>query len=421
MPWTLILLLFFSSCAKFLPFLDEKPKKNEQETKSDSTTFTVFHFNIKELTTGKINDPNNEQVNAVRKIISKHQYDILSINEIQYDLPGVPSLSHKTQGENLIHFAKRIGLNTASWTPIFEPANTGSSAKRNSDGNYFVEESELARTHADPINYGLFPAQYSTAGLVRSRVSEKSTITRLKWREFNPKAMPENFTTADGRNLPNDMVLFDKNFNHAITKINGRDIHIIFLHTVPSYHFGNKKSPNYERNADQLRFLEWYTTGKTDLEVPLDRSRWPAINKNDGIVIVGDLNADSTQADNPGGKVLRRLMKTLRPWLDNPGPTNESSGFAPNPFQLSLDYILVSQNIKILEAGVIRPESNYQALGCSKSSMFKVKRNLRARRKIVEYYDRKQQKTCYATVSQAYFDIKTASDHFPIYAKLSLD
>ncbi|MFX3675661.1 MAG: endonuclease/exonuclease/phosphatase family protein [bacterium] len=421
MPWSLILLLFFSSCANFLPFLDNKPKNLEQNVKTNSTTFTVFHYNIKELTTDKINNPSNEQMLAVKKIISKYEYDVLSINEIQYDLPGVPTLAHKTAGENLVRFATSIGLNSSRWTPIFEPANTGSAAARNIDGNYFVEESEMARKNADPINYGLFPAQYSTAGLLRLRVSEKFSINRLKWREFNPKAEPTNYATADGRSLPNDMVLFDKNFNHAITKIDGKTVHFIFLHTVPSYHFGNKKSPNYVRNADQLKFLEWYTTGKTDIEVPLDRSRWPMINKKDGVVIVGDLNADVAQDGNPGGQVLKRLMKSLRPWMKNPGPTNESSGFAPKPFQLSLDYILVSSNIKILDAQVIRPESNFYALGCSKSSMFKVKRNLRAKRKIVEYLDKDKQKTCYATASQDYFDIKTASDHFPIFAKLSLD
>ena len=72
------------------------------------------------------------------------------------------------------------------------------------------------------------------------------------------------FTGGDGLPLRSDITLFDKNFTHVILDVEGKDLHVILLHSVPAYHFGNKKSPNYARNADQLRFLEWFLTGKTD-------------------------------------------------------------------------------------------------------------------------------------------------------------
>lgn len=417
----LCLMFFLCSCAKFLPSVDQNKKNITTASNDSSNDISVFHYNIKELTSEKLLHPENTQILAVKKILKKQKFDILSINEIQYDLPGVPTFEYTSQGENFVRLASVIGLNSSGWTPLFAPANTGTAAKRNINGAYFVEESEAARLHADPINYGLFPGQYSTAGLIKTRVNEKSIINDLKWSSFNPQLSPSEFSMPNGRSLPHDMFLFDKNFNHAVSVFNNKIVHIIFLHTVPSYHFGNKNTPNYQRNADQLKFLEWYITGKTDFDVPLDRSRWPAIKKDDAVIVIGDLNADINQKDNLGGIVLTRLMKTLRPWMQNPGPTNESSGFDPNPFKLSLDYILVSHNIRIVEAGVLRPESNFTSLGCTKSAVIKVKRNLRARRKIVEYFDKTKKKTCYATVSQAYYDAKMASDHFPIYAKLSLD
>ncbi|PIP89754.1 MAG: hypothetical protein COW01_08040 [Bdellovibrionales bacterium CG12_big_fil_rev_8_21_14_0_65_38_15] len=408
MPSILIFLLVFASCTKNLP----SPDKNQ---------ITILHYNIKELTTAKINDQKDDQLKAVKKVIAPFQSDILSINEIQYDLPGVPSLKNKTNGENLTKLAKRVGLNPAKWSQLFAPANTGSFAKRKSDGNYYVEESATARENADPVNYGLFPAQYSTAALINAPLSEKVSINKLKWIAFNPSANPSQYKMANDQSLPEEMPLFDKNFNHVVAKFYDKDVHLIFFHTVPSYHFGNKFTPNYKRNADQLKFLEWYVTGKTDFDVPLDRTQWPAIDKDSYVMVMGDLNADFQQKDNPGGFVLKRLMKKLKPWLENPGPTNESSGFGPNPFQLTLDYLLVSQNISISDAAVLRPESGFQALGCTKADMIKAKRDIRAKRKIIDYIDNKTKKKCYAAVSYEYYNAKTASDHFPIYAKLNLD
>ncbi len=404
----LILIVFIVSCAKISP----TPDKNQ---------ITIFHWNIKELTSDKLDNKDHSQLKAVEEVISDYEFDILSLNEIQYDMPGVPSYLNKTNGENLTKFAKRIGLNPANWSQVFTPANTGSFAKRKKDLSYYVEESPQARMNADPVNYGLFPGQYSTAALIKADLSEKVSINKLKWRDFNPKAKPSNFKMANGRSLPDDMVLFDKNFNHAVSSFHGRDVHLIFFHTVPSYGFGNKFTPNFKRNADQLRFLEWYVTGTTDFDVKLDRSRWPEIKKDSYVIVVGDLNADINQKDNPGGFVIKRLMKSLNPWMDNPGITNESPGFGPKPFQLTLDYLLVSKNITIKDARIIKPETNYTNLGCTKADMIKAKRDIRARHKVAEYVNDKTKKTCYAAVSLPYYTVKTASDHFPIFAKLSLD
>src|SRR5690606_11085186 len=124
------------------------------------------------------------------------------------------------------------------------------------------------------------------------------------------------------------------------------------------------------------------------------------------------------QMDNMGAVVLRRLFKTLRPWMNNSGHTNEGSGFAPKPFSLTLDYILVSENLDVLEAGVIRPDSKAIYLGCDSEVPGRIQKNLRRGRVIVDYFDKKQKKKCFATVEQEYFDAKMASDHYPIYARV---
>src|SRR5687767_426727 len=51
-----------------------------------TATLRIGQFNIRELTTAKLQDPAHRQVNAAVEIIGRFDAEILSINEIQYDL-----------------------------------------------------------------------------------------------------------------------------------------------------------------------------------------------------------------------------------------------------------------------------------------------------------------------------------------------
>ena len=94
-----------------------------------ATPVKVVHYNIKELTSKKIKSPGN-QLNNVKTILQKIPFDILSIQELQYDLPGVPDRSLTTRGKNmeiLLDFIGRKGMSTS-----FVPSNTGQRATKKS-------------------------------------------------------------------------------------------------------------------------------------------------------------------------------------------------------------------------------------------------------------------------------------------------
>ena len=66
--------------------------------KEGEMILNLLHYNIKELDSSKILEGiQNEQLDSAQKIIKKFPYDILSINEVQYDLPSVPNSSFKTK------------------------------------------------------------------------------------------------------------------------------------------------------------------------------------------------------------------------------------------------------------------------------------------------------------------------------------
>lgn len=348
-------------------------------------SFKVIHYNIKELDSNKIASPTNEQIAAVKEVLSSFSPDIISVNEVQYDMPGVPNSAFKTKGENLSKLKTLIGAKDLTYQS-FHPANTGMKAKRKKDKTYYSEASEAsARSHADQVNFGVFPAQYSTGALTRFKIISEVIISKIKWKAFNPKLDLSKFKQANGSALPTDMELFDKNFSDITVEIDGKPVHLILLHTVPSYHFGNKYSVNDYRNAEQLRFLEWYLTGKTDYKIDLPNIS--PLESDEYYIAMGDFNVSVFDTDSEGSSVLKNLFKKSKLWLEMKelSFTNESPGFDEKPLRLLLDYIVVSKNIDIKDAQIVHPK----------------KMDLKA-------------------PDNEYKTFKTASDHYPIYGEFEL-
>ena len=371
------------------------------------TKFSILHYNIKELDSHKIKEK-SEQIKAVKKVVKGLDPDFISLNEVQYDLPGVPTQAYTTQAMNVAELAKQIG-----WTgyphQTFTPANTGKNAKKKDDGTYYADASTSeARASADQVNFGVFPGQYSTAGLSKFEIISEVVITDLKWKDFNPNLDLSPYKQADGSSLPSDMELFDKNFTDLKVKIEDKEVHIILLHTVPSFGFGNPKSVNDFRNAEQLRFMQWYLTGKTDYDVSIEGIT--PLPEGSYYLAMGDFNVSIYDEESEGQKVLLNTMKSARSWLQTEPTsfTNESGHYGKNPLRLLLDYILVSPNIKIETASIMLPKDmTREELGCQGR-----------RPRGAETY-RDGNRTCYVRVSEEYKTFKKASDHYPLYGEFS--
>lgn len=395
----LIVTILFSSCAI-------TPKK----INSKESFLKVVHYNIKELDSIKLNS-DSKQLDSVKNILDRFEVDILSINEIQYDMPNVPNTKFQTTGKNLETLAKKLGLR--NFTSILGPANTGMNALKKKDGTYYENfKDRNSRSFADPVNFGIVPGQYSTGALLENKIKvlDVKIFSKIKWKDFNPKAKITRFTDSNGKKLSEKMELFDKNFTDILAEKDNKRFHIILLHTVPAFHFGNKKSPNYDRNADQLRFLEWYLTGSTDIEV--GKMNITQLTSTDRYVAIGDWNTELSNNKNPGSQVLRSLKKKIHFWLKSPiGFTNESGSFAPKRLKLQLDYIAFSKHFKIKKSGIYHPKEERRELGCLVKHTGESVRS---------YFDKKKSKTCYASFSKDFLKLKEASDHFPIWANLDL-
>lgn len=402
-PLLLLPIIFFSSCAAIKRF---------------NPSIRVLHYNIYELDSEKLAEENNEQLRAVKYLLEDESFNIFSINELQFDRPQTPKAQFITYGENLNKVMEKIAGHK-KWNTSFFQANTGNKAKKRK-GRYVDPKDKKARKFADPVNYGLFPGQYSSGLATTYEILEKRVITNLPWAVFNPKIKKSlsKFRDGNGKRLPKMMPLFDKNFVDTIIQVEGKKVHLITLHTVPSYHFGNKKSPNYERNADQLRFLEWYLTGKTDFPVDLSKSKEviSSLQGGETFIAMGDWNTDITNIKNPGSQVLKRLAEKGRLLPSKGEVTHESHGFHPERLKMSLDYIAYSDDLVLEEFKILRPKEGRLFLGCGKDPLPQKEDE---NREHVSYYDRDKKQKCHLTVSKNFQLAKEASDHFPLLAKFN--
>ncbi len=405
-----ILICLLSSCS----LLDDKNSNN---------TLRVLHYNIFELDSEKISTISSSheqtphsQLSAVKKLLAPYDFHLLSVNEIQYDEPGIPFPTFTSKGENLTTLTNWLRPDKG-WDFHFEKANTGEKAKMISAQSYATSNDQGARFYADQTNYGLFPGQYSTGLASRYPIKKRIALANLPWSEFNPKAEIKKYKNGSNESLPKDISLFDKVFMDTIIEVNHKLVHVITFHTVPAFHFGNKKSPNYHRNLDQLRFLEWYLTGKTDIATKESYAGITPLNETDIFIAMGDWNTDINQR-NPGSSVLHRFNQTGRLFPSH-SDTWEAPGHNPERMSMRLDYIFYSRDLRVHHAQVIRPEEKRVLLGCAQESL-PVSMEKDKNRVVVDYKN-KQGQNCHVSIGQKFKTAKDASDHFPLWVEFKFN
>ncbi len=372
---------------------------------SKDDTFKVVHWNIKELETKKI-DKDNEQFKAVESILNSLEFNILDVNEIQFDRKFIPNYRYRTTGQNAQNLLTLLGKEPMEHAISFYESNTGQKARK-TKGSYETHLTRQTRNKADQDNFGLYPGQYSTAVLSSYPIKEELIIKDLKWKAFNKDIKLSRYRRENGDKLPNNIQLFDKGFSDVVIEINDKEVHFISLHAVPAYHFGNRKTPNFDRNRDQLRFLEWYLTGGTDIAIKLPKKyeHIKPLPKDAIYIATGDFNA-SIDDNNPGSIVLRRLFKNTKLWMEKIPHTHEQQHFGKERLKLTLDYMLY-QNLKVMDSGVYYPDENSGV--CIKAK--DLPRDLKPRREKLE------DDQC---ISEKSIELKRASDHFPIWAVFKL-
>jgi|GEM_PF-1582778 len=286
------------------------------------------HFNVRDLTVGKLFKPDHPQVVSASAIIRKVKPDILSINEIEAR-PEAPRLfldNFIQRGDDPLHY------------PYFYigPTNSGVST---------------GLPHPfDQKGFGLFEGQYGIALFSRFPILREGVRS---FEGFPWRLLPTSLSCLGDKAMEiyESFPLFSTNLLSVPLRIDERVVHAILLHASVPF-----KGPlNKERNGDQLIFLNEYISGRALPGVEPFKVEKP-------FVVMGDFNADPEK-----GEGIRSVIKGL---LENPAlnglvpsrPTFLEGGgvltppLDPGGFSLKLDYILPSRDFVVLKHGIFWSE-----------------------------------------------------------------
>ncbi|MFK7825166.1 MAG: endonuclease/exonuclease/phosphatase family protein [Oligoflexales bacterium] len=331
---------------------------------SVSMAHTLLHANIKDLRSSDIG-LNSSQMRALKELVLSKGItpDVVNIQEIQYDLAVYAAPGGFLEGQNLASLLALTWPSTArelQGTSLFVPSNTGMLARRDEAGRYCLSKEPSGNQinmFADQQNFGLFPGQYSSGLVSRFKQlpgEEVKVLKDLKWREFNQKLNLSQFAAGSGEPLNPEIQLFDKVFYSLPVQIDGKLVHLVSLHTVPYFHFGNARTPNYARNYDQLRFLSWYLHGDAQgLEIDAAdlwvRYKIKPLPEDAHYVFMGDLNVDIHDRPDSdqskaydSAKVLHKIIAKSQIPFDPSRVTFDSGRL-----QKFFDYVIFSKHFKL--------------------------------------------------------------------------
>ncbi|HEY5933916.1 MAG TPA: endonuclease/exonuclease/phosphatase family protein [Kofleriaceae bacterium] len=331
--------------------------------KADDQTpkLRIAQFNIRELTTAKLLDANHRQVKAATEIIARFDAEILSINEIQYDLAGVPTAdlpgaAQRTLGSVAIDGepagnAARLAERIASVDPELDYkysamflGNSGFAFSGNTGGH-----AEL-----DMRGFGEFPGRFNSALLSKHPIlaDDVRAIHDYRWSALPGNSIDEIKTTL-GIAIPDDFPLFEKALFIVPVDVDGNVIHFVLAHPVSA----GFSAMNPYRNRDELRAIALFLSGELPGVEPLP----------DGahFVVVGDLNADPEDGDGDRAGISALIEHPLvdahfpigRGGSEGTHPERntflsgcgrETGPIVTNPatkLQLQLDYLLTSATL----------------------------------------------------------------------------
>jgi endonuclease/exonuclease/phosphatase family metal-dependent hydrolase len=354
----------------------------------------VATYNIEDVRTGDLLRPDNPRLRAAAAVIQKLRPDVLLVNEITYDQPGVPAFDYEAgPGTNARRFAESFlavsqgkGLEPISYRYFTAPSNTGiaSGLDLDNDGaivdTYPVPERsdslgrpvsqtiEQRNYGGDSWGFGTFPGQYGMAIFVRDDLEilrpRIRTFRNLPWSHMPGALAPVDPGTGEPWYSEDEWAQFrlssKSHWDVPVMLRNGAIVHFLCSHPTPPA-FDGPEGRNKRRNHDEIRFWSDYVNG-ADYIVD-DSGLQGGLEPGAHFVILGDLNADPDEGaaiDDPVGRLL----------LDHPRVAGDEVPVATDAavraypdldpddtalFGLRADYVLPSTSMTVKGRGVYRP------------------------------------------------------------------
>ena len=366
-----------------LPLACAAPEESAAPVEDPAATVRVALFNIRELSTAKLETADDPQLQAAARIVQRVRPDVLVINEIDHD--------YETPGADLASTAVRFATSylSAGEEAIDYPHawaaanNTGflSGLDLNGDGHVATDADRGERRHGDDcFGWGTYPGQYSMAVLSRYPLAGGSarTFQRFLWKDLPGHHIPPGLYSDEALEV---LRLSSKSHWDLPVRVGDASLRLLLSHPTPTV-FDGDEDRNGRRNFDEIKLWVEYLNDSPALYD--DAGRRGGYGSSDPFVIAGDLNArpDERTSRYDGMVAIEQLLGHPRiqdsgPWLTSAGgvearaevvargagesdPERHAAERSTAPFRggMRIDYVLPSVDLTVLDGGVFWPAAS---------------------------------------------------------------
>ncbi|MBR8826694.1 MAG: phytase [Gomphosphaeria aponina SAG 52.96 = DSM 107014] len=348
--------------------------------------FATFNASLNRSSSGELiqdlSTPDNAQAQAVSEIIQRVNPDVLLVNEFDYDAEG---LAAKLFQENYLSVSQN-GVNPVEYPFVYlAPSNTGIASGFDLDNNgEIVTIPETPGYGGDAFGFGDFPGQYGMVIYAKFPIieAEVRTFQKFLWQDMPGALLPVDPNTGAAWYSEEELAAFrlsSKSHWDVPIEVDGEIIHVLVSHPTPPV-FDGPEDRNGTRNHDEIRFFaDYITPGKNDY-IYDDEGVFGGLEEGAAFVIMGDNNADPVDGDSVDGAILQLLENPLvntsvTPESEGGVEAAEKQGGANETHQgnpaddtadfndegsgnLRVDYVLPSENLKIIDAGIFWPTTD---------------------------------------------------------------
>ncbi|MFD2166662.1 endonuclease/exonuclease/phosphatase family protein [Thalassotalea euphylliae] len=303
---------------------------------------------------------NHQQIKNIAEIIQRVNPDILLINEFDRT---------DNNGIALKQFIKRYlnesqhKQNAVDYPYYFQgPVNTG--VKFPIDIN---DDGEITQPQ-DTYGYGHFPGHFGMALLSKFPIDQNDirTFQQFKWQDMPQAMLPINPDTKQpyyNEEILSHFRLSSKSHWDIPVLVNGKSVRVLASHPTPPV-FDGPEDRNGKRNHDEIRFWTDYITPEKASYIYDDTGHKGGIAQYSRFVILGDLNASTTDGDAVMSGIGTLLSHSN---INDPKPASQGGEKhrSDNPngkhhtayWGMRADYVLPSnQGWDVVDSGVFWPE-----------------------------------------------------------------
>jgi hypothetical protein len=360
---------------------------------AQSSQIRVATFNVEDVRSSDLVRENQPRIKMVAEVIQRMRPNVILINEIAYDHPGVDGIPEDFEpGQNALRFVENYvnrvsfeGTEPIRYKAYMWPSNTGMHSGFDLDNDGEVTNSydqppasdaegrpspqtKLGRAFGgDAWGFGTFPGQYAMAILVDERLTvleeDVRTFRLMPWDYLAASFAPADPDSGEAWYSDDEWAKFrlssKSHWDVPVKLPNGAVVHMLCSHPTPPA-FDGPEERNKRRNHDELRFWGDYLSQRG--YIVDDSGSFGGLPRGEHFVILGDLNADPKDPAWEHNAIQDRILLHPRVGKD-PKPVSEIvlEGLDPTDtatWGKRADYVLPSKRLVLLRSGIWRPMSH---------------------------------------------------------------